>query len=202
MCLFSLRPISGSLFRHYPGSFWIGILGIVSILQGCSLSVPAGIRPVTEFDVNQYLGHWHEIARLDNRFQRGLTQVTATYSLREDGGIRVENAGWNAQKQQRKTIVGKARFVANEQVGYLKVSFWGPFYGSYVIFYLEADYSVAMVCGARKDCCWILSKNPVLPVEDLAKYLTIAGECGFAVERFIHTLATTPKLVREMLVLQ
>jgi apolipoprotein D and lipocalin family protein len=192
MCLSSLRPVSVSLFRHYPRGFWIGILGIISILQGCSLSVPTGIRPVTGFDVNQYLGHWYEIARLDNRFQRGLTQVTATYNLREDGGIRVENAGWNAQKKQRKTIVGKAKFVADEQVGHLKVSFWGPFYGSYVIFHLEADYSVAMVCGACKDYCWILSKNPILSAEDLAKYLKIAEERGFAVERFIHTSATTP----------
>jgi apolipoprotein D and lipocalin family protein len=192
MCLFSLRAISVSLFKHYPKGLWVSGLGVIAISQACSLSVPAGIRPVTGFDVNQYLGHWYEIARLDNRFQRGLVQVTATYSLREDGGLFVENTGWNVQKQQKKTIVGKAKFVANRQVGHLKLSFWGPFYSSYVIFYLEADYSVAMVCGSSKDCCWILSKNQALSAEDLAKYLKIAEEHGFAVERFIYTSGTTP----------
>jgi apolipoprotein D and lipocalin family protein len=190
MYLFLLILISISLFKHYPKGLWVSGLGLIAILQGCSPSVPAGIKPVTGFDVKQYLGHWYEIARLDNRFQRGLVQVTAAYSLREDGGICVENAGWNVQKQQKKTIVGKAKFVADEQIGHLKLSFWGPFYSSYVIFHLEADYSVAMVCGSSKDYCWILSKNQALSAEDLAKYLKIAEEGGFAVERFIYTSGT------------
>ena len=192
MYLFLLSIIGTLLFKHYSKGLWVSGLGFVAILQGCSLSVPAGIRPVTGFNVDQYLGHWYEIARLDNLFQRGLVQVTATYSLRGDGSICVENAGWNVQKKQKKTIVGKARFVADEQVGHLKLSFWGPFYSSYVIFYLEADYSVAMVCGSSKDYCWILSKNKALSAEVLAKYLKIAEERGFAVERFIYTSGTIP----------
>jgi apolipoprotein D and lipocalin family protein len=187
MCSFSLRSISSSLFKHSPKGLRVGLMGLISIAQGCSLSVPAGIKPVAGFDINQYLGHWYEIARLDNRFQRGLAQVTATYSLRKDGDICVENAGWNVQKKQRKTVVGRARFVADEQVGHLQVSFWGPFYSSYVIFHLEADYSVAMVCGSSKEYCWILSRNQVLSAEDLAKYLKIAEENGFAVEQFLYT---------------
>lgn len=169
----------------------MGALGLIAILQGCSLSVPAGIKPVTGLDVNQYLGRWYEIARLDNRFQRGLERVAATYSLQEDGSIRVENAGWNIQKRQKKIAVGKAKFVSDKQIGHLKVSFWGPFYGSYIIFHLEADYSVAMVCGSSRDYCWILAKNPVLSTEDLAKYLSIAKENGFAVEQFIYTSGTS-----------
>lgn len=191
MCSLSFSSISISLFKHYPKGLLIGALGLIAILQGCSLSVPAGIKPVTGFDVNQYLGRWYEIARLDNRFQRGLEQVAATYSLQEDGSIRVENAGWNVQEKQKKTVTGKAKFVSDKQIGHLKVSFWGPFYGSYIIFHLEADYSVAMVCGSSRDYCWILAKNPVLSTEDLAKYLSIAKENGFAVEQFIYTSGTS-----------
>ncbi len=167
------------------------MLGLVALLQSCNLAVPAGIEPVVGFDLRQYLGRWHEIARLDNRFQRGLEQVTATYSLQGDGSIRVENVGWNTRKQQKRTIIGKAKFVSDREMGHLKVSFWGPFYGSYVIFYLEADYSVAIVCGARRDFCWILAREPILPAEDLAKYLRIAQENGFAIENFVCSIQST-----------
>jgi apolipoprotein D and lipocalin family protein len=191
MCLLLFDAISGLLLKHYPKVLWIGALGLMAIFQGCSLAVPAGIKPVTDFDVNQYLGHWYEIARLDNRFQRGLEQVTATYSLRKDGSICVENSGQNIRDKQKKRVTGRAKFIAGKQIGHLKLSFWRPFYSSYVIFHLEADYSVAMVCGSRKGYCWILAKNPVLSAEDLAKYLRIAKENGFAVERFIYTSGTT-----------
>jgi apolipoprotein D and lipocalin family protein len=192
MCPLSLSAISTPPFKHYPKGLGVFTLGIISLLQGCSLSIPAGVKPVTGFDVNQYLGHWYEIARLDNRFQRGLEQVTATYSLRRDGSICVENAGWNVQKKQQKKVMGKAKFVSAKQIGHLKVSFWGPFYSSYVIFHLESDYSVAVVCGSSKDYCWILAKNPTLSAEDLTRYRKIAEENGFAVERFIYTSGTDP----------
>ena len=185
-----LNSMSGLLLKPSPISYKLCALGFVAFLRGCSLSVPLGITPVADFDVNQYLGHWHEIARLDNRFQRGLEQVSATYSLQKDGSIHVENAGWHSLKKQKKTIIGKAKFVSDKQVGHLKVSFWGPFYSSYIVFYLEGDYSVAMVCGSRRDYCWILARKPDLPAEDLAKYLTIAQENGFAVERFVYTSST------------
>lgn len=161
------------------------MLTIFTLLQGCHLTIPAGIKPVVGFDLHQYLGRWHEIARLDNRFQRGLEQVTAMYTLQEDGSIRVENTGWNSQKKQKRTIVGKAQFVSDKHVGHLKVSFWGPFYSSYVVFYLEADYSVAIVCGASRHLCWILARKPMLSAEDLAKYLRIAKEHGFSIDNFM-----------------
>lgn len=52
---------------------------------------PKGVQPITNFDANRYLGKWYEIARLENRFERGLEQVSATYGKRNDGGIRVLN---------------------------------------------------------------------------------------------------------------
>ena len=129
----------------YPSTLGI-IVVLMSCLQGCSLGIPAGIQPVTNFDLHRYLGHWHEIARLNHRFERGLQQVTATYSLQKNGAVRVENAGVNS-KGKRKTAVGKAKLVSDKQIGHLKVSFFGPFYGSYVIFHLAPDYSVAW-CAA------------------------------------------------------
>ena len=93
-------------------------------------------------------------------------------------------------KKAEKTVIGKAKFVSNKQTGHLKVSFWGLFYGSYVVFYLEADYSVAMVCGSSRKYCWILAREPVMLVEDLAKYQGIARAHGFAVENLIYTFTS------------
>ena len=192
MSAFFFNSGSSLWLKSYPVSYHICSFGVASLLWSCSLSVPEGIKPVVGFDVNQYLGRWYEIARLDNRFQRGLEQVTATYSLQKDGSIRVENTGWNSKKRQKRTVVGKAKFISDKQVGHLKVSFWGPFYGSYIILYLKADYSAAIVCGARRDYCWILARDPKPSSKDLAKYLAIARDNGFATESFIYTSNTVP----------
>jgi apolipoprotein D and lipocalin family protein len=87
--------------------------------------------------LERYLGKWYEIARLDHSFERGLEKVSATYSLRDDGGVRVENRGFSQKKNTWKAAEGKAYFVRDSNEGYLKVSFFGPFYGSYVIFELD-----------------------------------------------------------------
>ena len=98
--------------------------------------------------MERYLGKWYEIARLDHSFERGLSRVTAEYSLRDDGGLRVLNRGYAAADGEWSTAEGKAYFVRERDVGYLKVSFFGPFYGSYVIFELDdADYQYAFIAG-------------------------------------------------------
>jgi apolipoprotein D and lipocalin family protein len=188
----SRNAVSNLVFKRYIRDLQVSAVGLILLLQGCTLSIPAGVAPVAGFDVNQYLGRWYEIARLDNRFQRGLEQVMATYSLRKDGSIYVENTGWHSQTGKQQTVTGKARFVAERNIGHLKVSFWGPFYSNYVVFYLEDDYSVAMVCGSSRNYCWILARSPMLPAEDLAKYRSIAEDNGFAIENFIYPSNAVP----------
>lgn len=167
------------------------MLGCI-LLQGCTMAIPPGIHPVANFDINKYMGHWYEVARLDNRFQRGLERVTATYSLRQNGSVRVVNTGWHSKNKQQKTIVGKAKFVSDKRVGHLKVSFGGPFYGSYVVCYLEADYSVAIVCGSSRKYCWILARSPILSAADMAKYQQIVRELGFPIADFLYTANVVP----------
>ncbi|MGL4714009.1 MAG: lipocalin family protein, partial [Shewanella sp.] len=114
------------------------LLLVISIflLSGC-LGMPKLVQPVNDFELNKYLGKWYEIARLDHSFERGLSQVSAQYSLKEDGGVRVINRGFSAAKNEWKEAEGKAYFVNGDSEGYLKVSFFGPFYGSYVVFELD-----------------------------------------------------------------
>ncbi len=130
-----------------------------SLLSGC-LTVPDGIEPVDNFELNRYLGKWYEIARLDHSFERGLEAVSAEYSLRDDGGIRVINSGRNTDTQANQEAEGRAYFVEQPNLGYLKVSFFGPFFGSYVIFELDENYQYAFHCGQYHQLLVVACANP------------------------------------------
>lgn len=157
----------------------------VLLLQACS-QLPENIEPVTDFDVNRYLGTWYEIARLDHSFERGLQQVTAEYSLRDDGGIKVVNRGFDTQKQEWDEATGKAYFVGDKNIGQLKVSFFGPFYGGYNIIALDEAYQYAMVCGPDRSYLWILARTPDLDQSIVDSLVKAAGGLGFATQELIY----------------
>ena len=157
----------------------------VLLLQACS-QLPENIEPVTDFDVNRYLGTWYEIARLDHSFERGLQQVTAEYSLRDDGGIKVVNRGFDTQKQEWDEATGKAYFVGDKNIGQLKVSFFGPFYGGYNIIALDEAYQYAMVCGPDRSYLWILARTPDLDQSIVDNLVKAAGGLGFATQELIY----------------
>ena len=155
-------------------------------ITGC-VGIPKGIQPVEDFKVDRYLGKWHEIARLDHSFERGLTQVSAEYSLRKDGGIAVVNRGYSEKKKAWKSIEGKAYFVNEKDSGFLKVSFFGPFYGSYVIFDLDHEnYRHALVCGPDKSYLWILAREKKLSPEIQKALVAKAKSEGFDTDKLIY----------------
>jgi len=163
----------------------IAALAAVVLLGACT-GVPEGLTPVQDFDGERYLGTWYEIARLDHSFERGLSKVSATYSRREDGGIRVLNRGFNSAEGAWSEAEGRAYFTQGPEVGALKVSFFGPFYGAYNILALDADnYQWALVCGYNRDYLWVLARSPVLPDDQLQPLLDQARELGFATDQLI-----------------
>ena len=164
---------------------FIGLAVAAALLLGGCTSVPDGIQPVRGFDLDRYLGTWYEIARLDHSFERGLTDVSATYSRRDDGGVRVLNRGWDPAKKSWKEAEGKAYFLGPADVASLKVSFFGPFYGGYHIFALDPDYRWVMLSGPSRDYLWILSRTPQLPDSVLQPLLAQARQAGFATEALI-----------------
>jgi len=83
----------------------IKIICLVALLFTSCVGVPEGLHPVQNFDVNRYLGTWYEIARLDHNFERGLNNISATYTLRDDGGIDVLNKGFDKKKNSWKEIL-------------------------------------------------------------------------------------------------
>lgn len=157
----------------------------IFLLVGC-IGIPKNIKPVDNFKLEKYLGKWYEIARLDHSFERGLSKVTAEYTLRSDGGIRVLNRGYSEIEKRWKEVEGKAYFVEGSDRGYLKVSFFGPFYGSYVIFEIdETDYQYSLVTGPYKSYMWILSRRPTMPEELIAKLIGKANALGFDTSKLI-----------------
>jgi apolipoprotein D and lipocalin family protein len=164
------------------------ILLVLAILQvGACVDIPDGVTAVEDFDAERYLGTWYEIARLDHRFERGLSEVTATYSLRDDGGIKVVNRGFDADSNEWSESVGKAYFVRDETVGRLKVSFFGPFYGAYNIVALDKEqYRYSLVVGPNRSYLWILNRTPQMDKATLDRLLAIAAELDFPTDELIY----------------
>lgn len=166
-------------------------LVIAVLLSTSCTQVPTGVTPVSPFDINSYLGEWHEIARLDHSFEQGLTDVTAQYSLREDGGVNVINRGYNAKENLWEEAKGKAYFVADTNTGRLKVSFFGPFYGGYNIAKLEPDYSMALVIGPSLEYAWLLSRSPTPSTELCQRYFASAESLGIKPSQWLHIRSCT-----------
>jgi apolipoprotein D and lipocalin family protein len=159
------------------------LLGLAA-LGGCT-GLPEGVQPVQNFDLERYYGKWYEIARLDHRFERGLEQVSAQYSPGSDGSVQVLNKGYSAENGWQ-SAQGKAKFVGPASEGHLKVSFFGPFYGSYVIFELdEEDYQYAFVAGNSKSYLWLLARTPTISTQLREQFVQRVSELGFPVDELI-----------------
>ena len=159
-------------------------IGLLSLLVSCT-GLPDGVDQVTGFDKQRYLGTWHEIARLDHSFERGLEKVTATYAVRDDGAISVLNRGYDIEDQQWRHAEGVAKPVSSVDVAHLKVSFFGPFYGTYAVFELADDYSHAFVAGFNTDYLWLLARESTVSEAVRQRFITRADELGFDVDALI-----------------
>lgn len=163
----------------------LAALLLLCLLTACT-GIPDGVRPVDNFDVDRYLGTWHEIYRLDHRFERGLERVTAHYAPRTDGGIRVVNRGFDPAKGEWKEATGKAYFIGPRDTGRLKVSFFGPFYGGYNVLAVDPGYQHALVCGPNREYLWILARSPDPNPDAIRRLLDQARHAGFPVDRLIR----------------
>lgn len=168
---------SGSARRWWPRAALLLCLALLPLLNACT-SPPEGVKVVSPFDVKRYAGQWFEIARLDHSFERGLTDVSATYRLQTDGSVAVINRGFNTEKGEWKEAVGKALFTGDSNTASLKVSFFGPFYGGYHVIALDPDYRWAMVIGPDTDYLWILARDKQLPPGVRDKLVAQAAQVG------------------------
>lgn len=163
-------------------------VAVAAAAAACTRSImtrtPHGIDPVRDFDVTRYMGKWYEIARLDHRFERGMTNVTATYSLNDDGTVQVVNRG--LRDGERKSIQGTARFLDEPSVASLGVTFFPGFPGGYHVFALDPDYRWALVSGPNRGYFWILARQPQMDDATWQRLVGIAQDNGFDVNGLIR----------------
>ncbi len=114
-------------------------------------------EPAKAVELDRYLGKWFEMARYEAPFQKGCDGVTADYSLRKDGKIKVINSCTKAGKTT--TAKGKAKIVEGSRNAKLKVSFFGPFYGDYWVLDRAEDYSWAIVGEPSGRYLWMLTRQ-------------------------------------------
>lgn len=162
-------------------------LFFASVIVSACAGHPSGTSAVSGFELDRYLGTWYEIARLDHRFERGLTDVTADYTLRDDGGVRVVNRGRSTKTAEWDEAIGKAYLVDSPDVGRLKVSFFGPFYGGYNILELDIEnYQYALVAGPDRSYLWILARSPDLSETVVQSLVEKARRLDFPVDELIY----------------
>lgn len=148
---------------------------------GCTAQPEVDNSVAGDLQLEQYLGDWYEIARFDHSFERGIQFSKASYTLREDGKVKVLNSGIKDGKA--KEAEGKAKLTADPRV--LKVSFFGPFYSDYRVLLLDPDYQWVLVGGSSAKYLWILSRTPQLPEVVRETVLAEATRRGYDVGKLI-----------------
>ncbi|MEO6851303.1 MAG: lipocalin family protein [Mucilaginibacter sp.] len=161
-----------------------GVAAVAVNLTSC-VAIPKGATAVSPFYKEKYFGKWYEIARMDFKFERNLSDVTATYSLRKNGLINVDNRGFDYIKKRWKQSIGKAKFVDDVNTARLKVSFFGPFYAGYNVIAIDKNYQYALVVGSNLDYLWILSRKKTIPEDIKLEFLEKAKNIGFDVSKLV-----------------
>lgn len=161
---------------------WIIALsvGVAALAYTSScVSIPKGATAVKPFELDKYLGTWYEIARKDFKFEKNLNNVTANYSLKDNGDVKVVNRGYDYKENKWKESVGKAKPVGDPSEGRLKVSFFGPFYGGYNVIEIDPEYQYALIAGDDLKNLWILSRKTTIPEEVKQRFLQKAQGIGY-----------------------
>lgn len=164
------------------------LLAVASLwtVAGCShLGPPEGVGAVQAFELPRYEGRWYELARLDHRFERGMSNVSATYTRQPDGSVQVRNRGFEAASGRWREAIGRAQFLGSPETGSLKVSFFGPFYGGYHVAALAPDYSWSLVIGPDRSYCWILARSKTLDAAQRDAIVARAKALGIQTDALI-----------------
>jgi apolipoprotein D and lipocalin family protein len=155
-------------------------MGIVSTIHGKNKNETP---PICDVDLERYLGTWYEIARYPHRFEKGLDNATAQYTLRSDGRIQVINSGLrNGKRVEAKAV---ATVPDKNCTGRLLVSFFWPFKGEYRVIRLGKDYDYVVVTSSTMEYLWILSRQPTIR-KDLCDELTaFVASKGYDLKKII-----------------
>ncbi len=155
----------------------------------CASGGAKPLEAVPHVELDRYLGTWHEIATIPQRFQKGCVGVTAEYSLRKDGDVQVVNTCHEGTLDGNvKRVVGKAWVVDKKTNAKLKVRFFWPFSGSYWIIGLAPDYTWAVVGHPNRKYLWILCRSPQMDAALYEEILRLVADKGYDLTKIEKTL--------------
>jgi apolipoprotein D and lipocalin family protein len=159
----------------------LAILVLSLSLLGCVYGQNTStMKTVESLDINRYMGTWYEIARYPHSFERDLVGVTATYSLKMNGNVRVLNQGYkHTLDGKHKSTTAFAKVPNPNEPGRLKVYFFWPFGASYLVLDLDKDYQWALVGSNSPNYLWILSRTPQMDDEIYQAILEKAKSLGY-----------------------
>ena len=129
-------------------------------------------------NIERYMGTWYEIARYENRFEKGCIGATATYT-KSDTGMDVINRCLNEQGTITNEAKGRAYVVEKSDNTKLRVSFFWPFYGDYWVIKLGNEYQYSVVGEPSRKYLWILSRNKKLSEKDKRDILVTLPSLGY-----------------------
>ena len=171
--------------KYHLGSIILAFL--FPLFAGCGTdeSFVRGLPKISSFDSQKYMGTWYEVARFQHSFEKDVIRTTADYTLREDGTIGVVNAGVDVNDpSKKKEARAVAHLVKGDVPGYLRVSFFRPFYGDYRIIALdEKNYQYALVTSDTRDYLWILSRTKTMDPAVYASLVETARKAGLDVTK-------------------
>lgn len=161
------------------------LIGVLLLYTHCKTNSPMiDQTTVKELDLNRYLGTWYEIARFPHSFEKGMEGVTANYSMRNDGKIRVINKGYKDRLDGELSVAeGKAKIPNQLEPGKLKVSFFWIFYADYYVLELGPDYEYAMIGSSSPKYFWILSRTPHMDDSTYQMLLAKAQQRGYHLDK-------------------
>ncbi len=156
------------------------------VLQGCYSKTNLPLPTVLEVSLSRYLGTWYEIARYENRFEKGCVGASATYVMEKDF-IRVINRCYDEKGKKIDEAQGKAYVVENSGNAKLRVSFFWPFYGDYWILKLASDYRYVVVGEPSRKYLWILAREKTLNETDKKEILEELSALGYTASMLYWT---------------
>jgi apolipoprotein D and lipocalin family protein len=148
------------------------------------------VTTVSHVDLSRYVGLWHEVAKIPNKFQKKCDHgTTAEYTLRDDGRITVVNRCVKKDGSIEEAE-GVAKVEDTATNARLKVSFvsflgWRPFWGDYWIIGLDENYGWAVIGTPDRKYGWILSRTPALDDAAMERAFEILERNGYRRDAFV-----------------
>jgi len=155
------------------------------VLWNTRRTIPKRAIAVKPFELDQFLGKWYEVARLDYRFERTKRNTTIEYSLNEDGSLRVVNKGYDYSKRKRLVTIGKAKFIGLSNEAKMKISYFKGLSFGYNVIGIDPEYKYALVAGEDLHRLWFLSREPEMPDDVKQAFIKKALIIGYDISKLV-----------------